>query len=519
MQHQIPETLRLPIIRCDSSTSPELANHNNNHPNHHHNLNESKKLNLPQPSFRKAQNYEYRKRTHTAIKDVRSKKKRPDSYYIYEEPDPEELNNTVEYDMDLLDMAWLEDFNKKVGKPNNFQITEQDFEKIMDRLEKESYFESQNGAQSVIPTVDEDAVCAICNDGECNNANVILFCDMCDLAVHQECYGVPYVPEGQWLCRRCLQSPLRNVNCVFCPNVDGAFKQTDDNRWSHVICALWIPEVNFANTVFLEPIENIHKIPTSRWRLNCYICKQKKVGACIQCESKDCYQSFHVTCAQQAKLYMKISQCEYDSPSGGKFTDVKKEAYCDKHTPKDASAGGGMYSGDETDEDVNTEDYRRKDDKRKKQLKQTRKLLAERRHEMREKKTALIKVDRAKLKEIEKCFSIRGRKECVKSLEKLRSDYVDRIHTYWQLKREARNGVPLLRRLQVTSYKDTDPLPDDKLDKQKYTMLRYDLEKCRLLLGAVKKREQLKKSLFLTQSQILNLRMDRIDKEDPPEED
>lgn len=254
---------------------------------------------------------------------------RASTYYRFVEQSAEDLDELVEYDMDEEDYQWLSLVNEERKGLGLTSVPQEVLETLMDRLEKECFFESQttndNGdAGNNIYNIDENAVCCICNDGECHNTNAILFCDMCNLAVHQECYGVPYIPEGQWLCRRCLQSPSRGVDCVLCPNKGGAFKQTVDGHWAHVTCALWIPEVQFANTVFLEPIDGIKEIPAARWKLTCYICR-RRAGACIQCAKANCYVAFHVTCCQQAGMHMKIEVAK-----GG---EVRKIAYCEAHTP------------------------------------------------------------------------------------------------------------------------------------------------------------------------------------------
>lgn len=52
---------------------------------------------------------------------------------------------------------------------------------------------------------EEDALCAVCGDGSSVEPNQILFCERCDLAVHQQCYGLADIPEGEWLCWPCAQ--------------------------------------------------------------------------------------------------------------------------------------------------------------------------------------------------------------------------------------------------------------------------------------------------------------------------
>lgn len=55
--------------------------------------------------------------------------------------------------------------------------------------------------------------------------------------------------------------------CIFCPNVDGAFKQTNASRWAHLLCAIWVPEVTLGNTTFMEPVMDVEKVPKQRWKL------------------------------------------------------------------------------------------------------------------------------------------------------------------------------------------------------------------------------------------------------------
>ncbi|WPG97821.1 Hypothetical protein R9X50_00060200 [Acrodontium crateriforme] len=257
----------------------------------------------------------------------------------------------VEYDMDEQDVAWLEDLNKErktegfdAIKPAIFEITMTQIEKEYHALEKRipkpqpkhaQLTRPRSSSQAAVngdpnPLNDEpDSKCAICDDGDCENANAIIFCDGCDLAVHQECYGVPFIPEGQWFCRKCKEIGRGTATCIFCPNVDGAFKQTNTLRWSHLLCAIWIPEVTIANITFMEPITDIDKVPKGRWKLNCYICNQK-MGACIQCGNKNCYLAFHVTCARRAKLFLKMKT---QNQAGLDTTALK--AFCDKHVPPD----------------------------------------------------------------------------------------------------------------------------------------------------------------------------------------
>nr|XP_015812261.2 bromodomain-containing protein 1 [Nothobranchius furzeri] len=453
---------------------------------------------LPEPKFR---NVEY---------NLPAVPKRPAAFFKFIEKTDEELDEETEYDMDEEDYAWLDLVNEKRKSEGISKVSYNVFEFLIDRFEKELFLESLDQASEKQAPIDEDAVCSICMDGEYHKNNTILFCDTCRVAVHQECYGVPYIPEGQWLCRHCLQSPTQPAGCILCPNKGGAVKKTDDDRWGHVVCALWVPEVGFSNTTFIEPIDGVSQIPPARWKLTCYICKEKGVGACIQCHKANCYTAFHVSCGQKAGLFMKMEPVREVTETGGPTLSIKKTSYCGAHTPNgcvrrplsiydDLKPKNGLCkrvvktSGD---------DRRQFKGKSKKKIKSK---SPEPEGESEAAAPATVATFPShRLQTILNQVSLQKKKA-----------FVDLVLNYWILKRQSRNGGPLIRRLQTSlqSQKNTQPKQNEEESRalkeqlKEWHRLRHDLERARLLLELIRKREKIKREEIKLQETLLEMRL------------
>lgn len=197
--------------------------------------------------------------------------------------------------------------------------------------------------------------CAVCNEME-PMGDQHVSCRECRLTVHRNCYGImDNRVQGKWLCDMCTNDKNPQVSihykCVLCPvehteqefveqpklthhkkkmsekdrererievqqarkavehykkrqeelnrpvNPREPLKRTADNNWVHVTCAVWTPEVKFANARALEPSEGIPSIPRLRYEEVCHACNQGGNGACIPCHQ--CRTTFHVECARQ----------------------------------------------------------------------------------------------------------------------------------------------------------------------------------------------------------------------------
>jgi len=238
----------------------------------------------------------------------------------------------------------------------------------------------------------------------------------------------------------------------------------------------------------MEPVD-LSAIPKSRWKLICYLCK-KKMGACIQCDNRSCFAAFHVTCARSAGLFIKMRPKRKDYSglnaidqveNGDEDEDEKHilRAFCEKHLPKDFLKGGSDDS-----------DAPSPPPKKVQKTKTAQDVIANAKSAK-----AYSKVYKAGPPVVPYAI-VKNVVNYISRLRIQRKNYtVEAACRYWSLKREARRGAPLLKRLHLepwtasnTAYRQSQA---DK--KKKYGILRQirnDLERVRMLSELTRKRER-----------------------------
>ncbi|XP_060625822.2 protein Jade-3 isoform X2 [Anolis sagrei] len=173
------------------------------------------------------------------------------------------------YDLDDMDIFWLQEVNEELAEMGCGQLDENTMEKMVEVLERQCH-ENMNHAieteEGLGIEYDEDVICDVCRSPDSEDGNDMVFCDKCNICVHQV--------------------------SIACPER-------------------------------MEPITKVSHIPPSRWALVCSLCKLK-TGACIQCSVKSCITAFHVTCAFEHSLEMKTILDDGD--------EVKFKSYCLKHS-------------------------------------------------------------------------------------------------------------------------------------------------------------------------------------------
>lgn len=374
------------------------------------------------------------------------------------------------YDLDDMDLFWLHNLNTELRRMGEESVDELTMERTMEALERQCHDNMKHAIETVEGLgieYDEDVICDVCRSPDSEEGNDMVFCDKCNICVHQACYGIVKVPMGNWLCRTCVLGI--DPQCLLCPKKGGAMKATRaGTKWAHVSCALWIPEVSIACPERMEPVTKVSHIPPSRWSLICSLCKIK-TGACIQCSVKNCTIPFHVTCAFEHSLDMKTILDEGD--------EVKFKSFCLKHS-KSGESGLSPARSKPSGDSV-------KGGQR-----------AQRLLELEEQFYTLIQQD-----------------QLAKSLS-LPERMVDFIYQYWKLKRKVSFNKALLPPKEEEENMVLQPQEDSIHTRMRMFMhLRQDLERVRNLCYMVGRREKLKLLQSNAQEQLFNLHVKLMDQE------
>uniref|UniRef100_I3KKZ3 Jade family PHD finger 2 n=1 Tax=Oreochromis niloticus TaxID=8128 RepID=I3KKZ3_ORENI len=449
-------------------------------------------------------------------------------------PPPTQLYSC--YDLDDLDVAWLQIVNQEFRQMGLPELDELTMECVLVELEsvcEEKMQQAIETEEGLGIEYDEDVVCDVCRSPEGEDGNEMVFCDKCNVCVHQACYGILKVPQGNWLCRTCALGV--QPKCLLCPKRGGALKPTrSGTKWVHVSCALWIPEVSIGCPEKMEPITKVSHIPASRWALSCSLCREH-TGTCIQCSMPSCIVAFHVTCAFDHGLEMKTILAEND--------EVRFKSFCLEHSNTStntnstfsssglsngnhvtASTANGAHGGarpewaatgltSELRQDQQNETNGSSDPEQR-SVSHLVSVSASERAERDQLEREKVSQRKQKLQELEdEFYRLVEPREVAENLG-LPVSQVDYLYQFWKLKRKANFNRPL-----VTLKRDeVDNLAQQEQDVlyrrlKLFTHLRQDLERVRNLCYMVTRREKMKHTLCDLQEKIFHLQIQLLEED------
>uniref|UniRef100_A0A3Q1FH90 Jade family PHD finger 2 n=1 Tax=Acanthochromis polyacanthus TaxID=80966 RepID=A0A3Q1FH90_9TELE len=222
------------------------------------------------------------------------------------QPPPTQLYSC--YDLDDLDVAWLQLVNQEFRQMALPELDELTMECVLVELEsvcEEKMRQAIETEEGLGIEYDEDVVCDVCRSPEGEDGNEMVFCDKCNVCVHQvRNYGILLFISPLSACG-IIRRPLGFLCCL--PSV----------KCMYLCC----PEK-------MEPITKVSHIPASRWALSCSLCREH-TGTCIQCSMPSCIVAFHVTCAFDHGLEMKTILAEND--------EVRFKSFCLEHSSHGAA--------------------------------------------------------------------------------------------------------------------------------------------------------------------------------------
>ncbi|CAI2370078.1 unnamed protein product [Moneuplotes crassus] len=180
--------------------------------------------------------------------------------------------------------------------------------------------------------------CDICMDNFSEASDTLVICELCNVAVHQKCYGKDLkdsIPKDAWYCNRCKYLHEDNkmdpddIKCYLCSDLKGCIVKSQE-KWAHVTCVLWVPEISYKD--FETKTEIIGNVSNERWLLKCSYCKSR--GAALQCQQKFCSRNFHVRCAISSGVivsWSKMIKDQKDANQGQESEKLKYLIFCKRH--------------------------------------------------------------------------------------------------------------------------------------------------------------------------------------------